>query len=99
MSLDRDCTVRARMECLPEAIAVVESFCKERAVAAGDALRLCLIVDELFTNTVSHGYRGDRAAPVRRELQVTAPEVEISYADAAPPFDPLEHVRRSSHDL
>jgi serine/threonine-protein kinase RsbW len=99
MSFERDCTVRARMECLAEAIAVVESFCGECGVGSGDALRLSLIVEELFTNTVTHGYRGDSDAPVRIALAVNASEVELSYEDAAPPFDPLEHVRRSTVDL
>jgi len=99
MSLDRACTVPARMSCLPDAIAVIESFCQERGVAAGDALRLSLIVEELFTNTVTHGYRGDSDAPVRIALGANASEVELSYEDAAPPFDPLEHARGSTADL
>jgi serine/threonine-protein kinase RsbW len=99
MSFDRACTVRARMDCLAEAIAVLDSFCQERGVAAADALRLSLIVEELFTNTVTHGYRGDSDAPVRIALRANASEVELWYEDAAPPFDPLEHARRSGIDV
>ena len=92
MDFDHACTVRARMECLAEAIAFVESFCDERGVAHADSLRLSLIVEELFTNTVTHGYAGDSDAPVRIALRADASDVELSFEDMAPPFDPLQHV-------
>jgi anti-sigma regulatory factor (Ser/Thr protein kinase) len=98
MAADDVCTVRARMDSLPEAIAFVEAFCADRAVAGSDGLRLSLIVEELFTNTVMHGHGGDSDAPVRIGLRADPIHVELSYEDSAPPFDPLEHVARSPVD-
>ena len=99
MNFDRACTVRARMECLAAAIAFVESFCDERGVADADSLRLSLIVEELFTNTVTHGYAGDSDAPVRVALRADPSDVELSFEDMAPPFDPLQHVPPPTVDV
>lgn len=99
MTTDPVCTVRARMECLTEAIDFVESFCAAHGVDRADELRLALIVEELFTNTVMHGHAGASDAPVRIGLQARASELDLTYEDTAPPFDPIEHVARSPVDL
>jgi serine/threonine-protein kinase RsbW len=96
MRMNDVCTVRARMDCLGQAIAFVESFCAERGVARADMLRLSLVVEELFTNTVTHGHGGDSDAPVRIALGADARELELAYDDTAPPFDPLAHAARST---
>ena len=99
MSADHACTVRARMACLPEAIAFVEAFCGEHGIARSDCLRLSLLLEELFTNTVLHGHRGDSDAPVRIVLAAGPSHLELSYEDSAPPFDPVDHHARSAIDL
>ena len=55
----------ARMASLPRATAFIEAFCAKHAIDPQDALRLLLLVEELFTNTVMHGHGGGSAAPVR----------------------------------
>ena len=77
------------MACLADATAFIEDFCERHAVGRNDTLRLCLVVEELFTNTVEHGHGGDCAAPVRIELVVDAAEVTLRYEDTAPAFDAL----------
>ena len=93
-----ECLVLARLEGLAEAIAFVEAFCADRGVAASDGLRLSLVVEELFTNTVVHGHGGGSDAPVRLVLRADSSHLELSYEDSAPPFDPLEYVARSPVD-
>lgn len=99
MTAGRLCTVAARMDCLAQAIAFVEAFCEENGVGRDDGLRLALVVEELFTNTVRHGHGGDSDAPVRVGLGADPSRIELSYADRAPPFDPLDHLARSAIDL
>ena len=99
MTADRACTVAARMDCLAQAVAFVEAFCEECGVARDDGLRLALLVEELFTNTVTHGHCGDSDAPVRIGLGAGPSDIELSYEDTAPPFDPLDHLARSPTDL
>ena len=77
------------MSMLPAIAAFVASFCDRNVVANDDALRLTLIVEELFTNSVAYGYGGDSDAPVELALSVADSDIMLVYADAAPPFDPL----------
>jgi serine/threonine-protein kinase RsbW len=99
MTFDHVCTISARMERLAEAIAFVESVCDANRVARADCLRVSLVVEELFTNTVTHGFRGGSDASVRVALRVDASELELSYEDAAAAFDPLTQIRRAEIEL
>ena len=83
------------MAALPETAAFVEGFAHTHGFDHDDALRLVLIVEELFTNTVAHGYGGDCEASIRIALAVEAGEVELFYEDAAPRYDPLSRLSAS----
>ena len=98
MTDDRSCIVPARMDGLAHAIAFVETFCQEHVLAPDDGLRLSLVVEELFTNTVVHGHGGDCDEPVRIGLSASPSHIDLSYQDSAPPFDPLEHLARCPID-
>lgn len=77
------------MSALPETAVFVERFCNLHAIGHADMLRLTLIVEELFSNTVVHGYRGESDAPIHVSLSAESGEVGLLYEDAAPPHDPL----------
>jgi anti-sigma regulatory factor (Ser/Thr protein kinase) len=49
----------------------------------------------LFTNTVTHGHRGESNAPVQVTLEGTARGVQLTYEDSAPQYDPLAASRRT----
>ena len=53
------------------------------------SLRLRLLIEELFTNTLDHGYRCESEAPVDVAFEVSADAIELIYEDAAPPHDPF----------
>jgi len=92
-------TFPARMAMLAETAAFVETFCASRGVAQDDALRVVLIVEELFTNTVTHGHGGDSDAPVVVALTATPTALLLRYEDAAPPFDPLRRLDAATASL
>jgi anti-sigma regulatory factor (Ser/Thr protein kinase) len=77
----------------------VKSLIDEFGEAAGlgreDRHKLTLIVEELFTNTVTHGHHGDSDAPVQISLEVTDMGVELTYEDSAPQYDPVAASRRT----
>ncbi len=79
---------RARMAELDAALAFVQAVCSAHALARDDGLRLQLLVEELFTNTVSHGHGGDSDSPVMIGLAVQADALLLHYRDRAPRFDP-----------
>jgi anti-sigma regulatory factor (Ser/Thr protein kinase) len=89
----------ARMDSLPLALGFVETFCELQGVTPADALRLTLIVEELFTNTVVHGHGGDHESPVRIEVVIGPAQMALRYADSAPPFDPLKYLQETHPDL
>ena len=99
MSAGEQQTFAARGDALASAIAFVEAFCERHGLAQGETLRLCLIVEELFTNTVTHGHGGDSDAPVRIALAADAAQLTLHYEDEASPFDPLQHRHARPIDL
>ena len=99
MTHDADGAFQARMSCLPQATGFVAAFCARCGVSRDDELRLTLMVEELFTNTVCHGHGGDSDALVRVGLAADASRVELSYEDATPPFDPLRGIEQATADL
>lgn len=81
----------------------LEGFCAEAAIGRDGCLRLNLVLEELFTNTVRHGHRGDCEAPVwvslaEGEERVGGGDrsVTVRYEDTARPFNPFE---RASPDI
>jgi anti-sigma regulatory factor (Ser/Thr protein kinase) len=66
----------------------LNDFCTRQGVGREHCLRLNLVVEELFTNTVRHGHRGDSDAPVWLSVDAQPSEVHIVYEDTAPPFNP-----------
>ena len=85
----------ARRDRLQQALDFVEAYCEHQALAGGTTMRMVLIVEELFSNTLKHGHHGDADVPVRITLQLDASQLALCYEDSAPPFDPLRYMRES----
>jgi anti-sigma regulatory factor (Ser/Thr protein kinase) len=81
----------ARQADLRRISAFIEDFCAAHGVERERCLRLNVVLEELFVNTVQHGYRGDCEAPVWITLRADPGRVQVSYEDTAPPFNPLAH--------
>ena len=73
----------------------VEQFCTESAIPREKCLRLNVVLEELFVNTVTHGHRADTDAPIwitlERKAEPAAPGVQVTYEDTAPAFNPLAY--------
>lgn len=78
--------------------AFLEAFCAETGTPRPDCLRLNLVLEELFTNTVKHGHRGDCDAPVWIGLSRAGDAVRVVYEDKAPPFNPYAHLPEDPPD-
>jgi serine/threonine-protein kinase RsbW len=68
--------------------AFAERFCAQAGVGRDACLRLNLVLEELFTNTIRHGYRHASDAPVWISLSRADGGLRIVYEDSAPPFNP-----------
>jgi serine/threonine-protein kinase RsbW len=58
-------------------------------VALADQQRVVLILEELFCNTVEHGYGGESDQPVWVTLALQAGGCRIRYEDSGPEHDPF----------
>jgi serine/threonine-protein kinase RsbW len=66
----------------------LNDFCTREGVDREHCLKLNLVVEELFTNTVRHGHRGDSDSPVWISVDSRPAAVHVTYEDTAPPFNP-----------
>lgn len=65
---------------------LAKDFCTRENVDSDLSCRLLVMLEELFTNTVQHGYRGT-GGTVQIELERVPGYIRIQYEDAAPFFD------------
>jgi anti-sigma regulatory factor (Ser/Thr protein kinase) len=79
----------ARMDAFPALAAFAETACREAGLGSGDVLRVRLLLEELFTNTVRHGHSGDSDRPIEVALELHTGKITVVYEDTAPTFDPL----------
>jgi anti-sigma regulatory factor (Ser/Thr protein kinase) len=68
----------------------VAAFVKEEGIAADDAARILILLEELLTNLAKYGY-SDRAEPGVAEivLVLNGGQMEIEFIDDGCAFDPL----------
>ncbi len=71
----------------------VEDACTTAGIGREDCLKLLLIVEELFTNTVTHGYREESESPVWIAFDPCDTGFTLRYEDAAPPHNPFGEYR------
>ena len=71
----------------------IASVCAAGGVPRKTCLRLTLLIEELFTNTVVHGHGRDTEAPIHLTVDVGVDSIALTYEDTAPPYDPFATVR------
>ena len=79
----------ARLSAWRSAREFLERFCVGASISRRPSLQLNLILEELFTNTVNHGHRGDCDFLIRISLTAREFDVAVTYSDQGPPFNPL----------
>jgi anti-sigma regulatory factor (Ser/Thr protein kinase) len=82
----------ARLDALRGIGEFVEGYCRQESIGRATALRLNLVLEELFVNSIRHGYRGDCDEPVWVTLEAKPRAVQLTYEDTGPPFNPYAHL-------
>ena len=82
-----DISVNARYDALPGLMAEISRQAKLLDLPEAEGLRLQMVVEELFINTVTHGHGGDSLHTVRLALRRKDGHIVLHYVDQAPPFD------------
>jgi len=88
--------IPARLERMRDLRGFLEAFCASEGIRREQSLRLNLVLEELFTNTVRHGHGGDSDAPVWVTLARSGKLVWLTYEDYAPPFNPYAKLAMQS---
>jgi serine/threonine-protein kinase RsbW len=88
----------ARRDALPQVESFLAAVCAAAGLDRGMCLRVTLVVEELFTNTVVHGHGADSEAPVRLDCEVVPAHFTLVYEDTGPPHDPFAAVVRPDPD-
>lgn len=88
----RSRTFLARMSALSEVVAFTAEACRDADLGREVCLRLTLLVEELFSNTVVHGHAGGSDAPVTVTLDAERGRITLTYEDTGPPHDPFAAV-------
>lgn len=88
----------ARLGAFEQIRMLIEEFGGLAPLDREDRHKLTLIVEELFTNTVNHGFRGDTDADVSLTLEDTEGGVRLTYEDTAPRHDPIQTGLRTDVD-
>ena len=77
----------------------LEAFCKKLKVSDHGTMQLTLVLEELFTNSMRHGYAPFKAQNALREWPVwiklthSGAGIHVDYEDAAFAFNPLENIQ------
>ncbi|MGH7365452.1 MAG: ATP-binding protein [Candidatus Rokuibacteriota bacterium] len=85
-------TFPARRDALPRVEAFLAEVCAGAGLPREICLRVTLLVEELFTNTVVHGHGADSEAPVQLDCEVATGRIALVYEDTGPPHDPFAAV-------
>jgi len=85
----------ARLPMLHDALAFVDGFAAARRLSERDLLRLQLVIEELFTNTIMHGYGRECDQPIEIALDAAPGQVTVVYEDAADTYDPARTLAAS----
>jgi anti-sigma regulatory factor (Ser/Thr protein kinase) len=78
----------SRLEELGALAQAVTAWCAQQGLPDTEAARLNLMLDELITNTVLHGYGGRADGWVALRLRREGDVVHLDLSDGAPHFDP-----------
>lgn len=80
----------ARMTAIGAMLQHIVSVCQQCGLSKVEQMRVELVLEELFTNTVHHGYGQDCDQPVWISASYNDDGLSIVYQDEAPAYNPLD---------
>lgn len=77
----------ARFAALPTIMAWIERSADSGGLDSGQSKRMQLAAEELFVNSIHHGYGGECDAGIELALDIDAERATLTFIDHAPPFN------------
>lgn len=75
---------------LAKLAAELEAYAERESLPLDVVQQLNLALDELITNTITHGYRGDGNRSIEVEIKRDRKSLHATLTDDASPFNPFE---------
>lgn len=89
--------LRSRLADIDRATTLVADFADRARLDARTRVALTLVLEELVSNTVTHG-GGDPQASIRVQLQLQGDRIVLRYEDGGRPFDPTRALPADDRD-
>ncbi len=92
MSAELSLRMRTALDELPRIYTAVEEFAREEGWPSRLEYQIKLVIEEVVTNVVNHGYGQDEregSHDIKIELASDADKIDIEIIDDARPYDPL----------
>ena len=77
----------ARYSFLPELMLWLDALARQLEIPQSDLLRIQLVLEELFSNSIDHGYGKECEETIGVALRSDTQGITLTYRDNAPPFD------------
>ena len=92
MATERKLTLTSNLDDVVQIAGFVEEFVETASLPPQFDFKLNLILDELVSNTINHGFAGSKSGVIEVGLNATIREISISLRDNAPAFNPFRDV-------
>ena len=92
MATERKLTLTSNLDDVVQIAGFVEEFVETASLPSQFDFKLNLILDELVSNTINHGFARSKSGTVEILLMADLQEVLVSVSDNAPAFNPFRDV-------
>jgi anti-sigma regulatory factor (Ser/Thr protein kinase) len=85
----------ARMSALNGVLTHVAEICFKAGLTGDNKACVALVIEELFSNTVEHGYQQNSERPVWISAERDVSSLRLIYQDEAPAYNPLNRPKET----
>lgn len=82
--------IDSRLPEIGRAMDMVDAFRERHGLADSDANALCVVLDEVLSNAIRHGLRGEAGHEISITLDLAGSEIVMEIEDDGAAFDPTE---------
>ncbi|MDD4171557.1 MAG: ATP-binding protein [Syntrophomonas sp.] len=85
-----NCEIKADLAGIERLAEIIEEYGKTHNISPKIIFGINLSLDELITNTINYGYKGDKEHRIGVQLTLTPEEIEVEISDDGLSFNPLD---------
>ncbi len=82
--------IESRLPEIRRATQLADAFRAHHALGDEDAAAICIVLDEVLSNTIRHGFDGSGTHPIALTLDLTEGEILVQVEDGGVAYDPTQ---------